>query len=124
MGNEISWATIWKQSHVNQRAGGEATSASTHTGDRHAGEAEEEELVEPRDEDGPDHADEPSAECRTGHVGVVGVCDGGAHLGVRRVVLCAGVSGLGGDKQRLLTEVLGVLSQVGVIEFAVNPEGS
>lgn len=98
--------------------------ASTHTGDCHAGEAEEEELVEPRDEDGPDHADEPCTERRTGHVGVVGVRDGGAHLGIWRVVLCAGVSGLCGDNQRLLTEVLGVLSQVGVIEFAVDPEGS
>ena len=59
----------------------------TDTSDGDSREAEEEELVQAGDEDGPDEADEPRAEGAAGHVGVVGVGDGGSNLRVRGVIL-------------------------------------
>ena len=60
----------------------------THTSDSDARVAEEEELVQPGDDDGPDETDKPSTEGRAGHVDIVGVGDGSTDLRVGGVVLC------------------------------------
>ena len=49
---------------------------------------EEEELVHAGDEDGPDDTNHPCTEGVDRHGRVVGVGDGGADLGVGRVILC------------------------------------
>lgn len=76
----------------NGRAGADTDHATrargTHGGDGDGRVAEVEELVHAGEDHGPEDADEPRPERRDGHRGVVVVGDGGAHLWVRRVVLC------------------------------------
>lgn len=70
-------------------------------GDRRV--AEEEELVETGDEDGPEDTDEPRPEGVHGHVDVVGVGHRRPDLGVRRIILCRGTGEWGrtaNEKQR------------------------
>ena len=100
----------------------------THTTDGDGGVPEEEELVHAGDEDGPDDSDEPSTEGAGGHVRVVGVGDGGAHLGVGRVVLCAcgeawsaRSGGRAGGRGR--TEEGGILVKVGVVKLRDGDDG-
>ena len=57
--------------------------AGTYAGDGDRGIAEEEELVQAGEDDGPDEADEPGPEGVHGHVRVVGVGDGRTDLRVR-----------------------------------------
>lgn len=123
-GKEISCATICGGKGEAQSglvsAGAKARERGyTYAGDGDRGVAEEEELVEAGDDDGPEQADKPGAGGGARHVGVIGVGDGGAHLGVRRVVLCAG--GWSGNAlavgQAVLTEVLDAVAQVGVVKL-------
>lgn len=120
-GKEISCATIcggctwlgWARARRRIKEGG------TYAGNGDGRIAEEEELVEAGDDNGPDEADEPCAGGRTGHVGVVCVGDGGTHLGVRRVILCTRRSALEHEIVEgvvVLTEVLGVVCEVGVVK--------
>lgn len=89
----------------------------THIANEDGRVAEEEELVEAGHDNGEDEADDPGAQCRGGHRRVVCVRDGGAHLGVRRVVLqreCALVQvrvvelGLGDDAEIMDCTLLSV----------------
>ena len=57
-------------------------------GDENGRIAEEEELIQPGDQNGPDNTNEPSPERAHGHVDVVGICDCSSHFGVGRVILC------------------------------------
>lgn len=54
-------------------------------GDRRIPEVEE--LVHAGDEDGPGEADNPCPDGVHGHVGIIGVRDGGPHLGVGGILL-------------------------------------
>jgi hypothetical protein len=120
-GKEISWATIYSGGKERKRVSGQvrdnvcvcacacttAAREGTYTGDRYAGEAEVEELVEAGNEDGPEETDEPGAEGGAWHVWVVGVGDGSTDLGVWGVVL----------------EVVDVIRQVGVVKVGLHLDG-
>lgn len=60
----------------------------THACDRDGRIPEEEELVQAGDNDSPYETESPCTECRNGHLGIIGVGDGGTDLGIRRVILC------------------------------------
>jgi hypothetical protein len=62
------------------------TRRDTHAGHRHRRVPEEEELVEPGDDNRPNEAECPRAQGRDGDGRVVRVRDGGADLGVRRIL--------------------------------------
>lgn len=84
-GNESSWATIYRR-EIRWRC--KARILGTYTSDGYAGVTEEEELVQTGDEDCPDEAEDPCTGGLAGHVGVVGISDGGPNFGIRRVILC------------------------------------
>ena len=80
-GKEISWATIYtNDKSVWARRHG---TMNTYTSDGNGRIAEEEELVEAGDDNGPYETDKPCAEGGAGHVWVVGVGDGRTDLGIR-----------------------------------------
>ena len=84
MGNEINCATTYDSYEMRT---GTVRTRDTYTTDRDRGEAEEKELIESGDEDGPDETDEPRPESTAGHVCVVRVSDGRTNLGIRGVIL-------------------------------------
>lgn len=99
---------------------------ATYTADRDRGVTEEEELVQPRDEDGPEHTDEPGPEGTAGHVGVVRVGDRRTDLGIRRVILCRRryyEQSVTMKWESLLTEELGIQVEVRIVELGDGDMG-
>ena len=68
-------------------ANGKRQELSDNAADGDGGIAEEEELVETGEQDGPNDADDPGAEGGYGHVEIICVGDGGPDLGIGAVVL-------------------------------------
>jgi len=86
-------------------ADGERQELSDNAAYGDGGIAEEEELVETGEQDGPKDADDPGAEGGDGHVEIIGVGDGGTDLGIGAVVL---------ESERL------VLVEVWIIELVAS----